>query len=128
LHITAGQGGGPLERIEVIGAGANLVIDNGMRLIYYGKPPAREYGRTPDYYSDDAGAAWHWEPEFSLGQLYNKALFLMGYVQQVDYFAQCVLENRPPAMCGLADALEITKWLEAFMGHPPGERVVVPEG
>lgn len=126
LHITASQGGGPLERIEIIGNGANVVIDNGMRVIYYRKAPKRDYGRTPDYFTADEGAALHWEPEFSLGQLYNKALFLMGYVQQLDYFAQCVLDQRPPTKCGLDDALEITKWLEAFMNHRPDERIEIP--
>jgi predicted dehydrogenase len=128
LHITGAQGGGPLERIEIVGNGANVVVDNCMRVIYYRKAPKREYGRTPDYYEADEGAALTWEPEFSLGQLYNKALFLMGYVQQVEYFAQCVLENRAPTKCGLDDALEITKWLEAFLNNPPDVHVRVPEG
>lgn len=128
LHLTAGQGGGPLERLEIIGAGANVVVDNGMRLLYHRARPALAYGRSPDYYVGDEAAALVWEPEFSLGQLYNKALFLMGYVQQVDYFARCVLENRPPQVCGLADALEIMKWHEGFVDHPPRTVVSIPEG
>jgi len=128
LHLTAGQGGGPLERLEIIGNGANVVVDNDIRVIYYRKRPAEEYGRTPDYYSADEGAALYWEPEFSLGQLYNKALFLQGYVQQVDHFAQCVLENRAPARGGLGDALEIMKWHEAFVENPPGVKIDIPIG
>jgi len=32
-----------------------------------------------------------WEPEFSLGQLYNKDLFLLGYTQEIDEFARSIL-------------------------------------
>jgi predicted dehydrogenase len=128
LHITGSQGGGPLERIDIVGQGANVVVDNAMRVTYYRKAPKRDYGRTPDFYTSDDGAALYWEPEFSLGQLYNKAIFLMGYVQQVQYFAECVLDDRPPEKCGLDDALEITKWLDAFLNNPPDTYITIPEG
>jgi hypothetical protein len=35
-----------------------------------------------------------WEPEFSLGQLYNKGLFLLGYAPEVIDFTTRLLENQ----------------------------------
>jgi len=123
LHLAAGQSGtSPLERVEIIGEGENAVVDNGMRLTWYrrgGRGPGG-YGRSPHFIGDDASAPLFWEPEFSLGQLYNKGLFLIGYAEEILYFAECVRSNRPPEKANLADALEITKLYEAYRFHPPG--------
>ena len=59
-------------------------------------------------------AALAWEPEFSLGQLYNKAAFLLGYAPEIRYFCQCVLDNTPPQIGNLADALELLRIYEAY--------------
>ena len=128
LHLAHGQSGtSPLERIEVVGEGANVVVDNGVKLTYY-RPGIRGpggYGRSPDYIGDDVHAPIVWEPEFSLGQLYNKGLFMLGYAGEVRYFARCVQDGTPPAVCGLDDAREVMKVYEAFL-QPPG--VVVEMG
>jgi len=129
LHFAAGQSGtSPLERLEVVGAGANVVVDNGAKLTYY-RPGSRGpggYGASPSYIGEDAGAPIYWEPEFSLGQLYNKGLFLLGYHGEVAHFVECVQQNRSPAKCGLRDALEITKVYEAFL-QPEGSIIEIPE-
>ena len=92
LHLTAGQSGAsPLERVEVIGDGANVVVDNGVHVTYYRKAFRGHYGRTPSYLVSDEQAPLFWEPEFSLGQLYNKNLFMLGYAQEVLHFCECVL-------------------------------------
>lgn len=125
LHLAAGQSRtGPLERVEVVGKGANVVVDNGVEITYYrrGRRGAGGYGRSTDYMGDDASAPIHWEPEFSLGQLYNKGLFLLGYAQEVMHFAQCVLRGSPPEKCGLGDALEVMKLYEAYRN--PSSRVI----
>ncbi|MFQ5808698.1 MAG: Gfo/Idh/MocA family protein [Armatimonadota bacterium] len=125
MHFAAHQSGTSfLERVEVIGQGANVVIDNGIKLTYY-RPGVRGpggYGRATNYMGDDAAAPIYWEPEFSLGQLYNKGLFLLGYAQEVAYFAECVLANERPTMCGLEDARQVTKLYEALL-RPEGETV-----
>ncbi|MBD3185175.1 gfo/Idh/MocA family oxidoreductase [Candidatus Poribacteria bacterium] len=117
LHLTSGQSGtSPLERVEVIGRGCNVVVDNGVKLTYYrrgGRGPGG-YGRSPDYMGNNEGAPLYWEPEFSLGQLYNKAIFMLGYATEVIYFAECVLNNTPPEKSNLETALEITKLYEAY--------------
>jgi predicted dehydrogenase len=119
LHFAAGMSGtSPLERVEVVGSGANVVVDNGVRLTYYrpgGRGPGG-YGRAVNFMGDEAHAPLLWEPEFSLGQLYNKGLFLLGYYQEVAEFAQCILEGRRPARGSLQHALEVTKLYEALLG------------
>jgi len=125
MHFASPQSGtSPLERVEAIGQGANVVIDNGVKLTYY-RPSSRGpggYGRATSYIGDDDTAPIYWEPEFSLGQLYNKALFLLGYAQEVSYFAECVLAGERPTMCGLDYALEVTKLYEALL-QPEGQIV-----
>lgn len=127
LHFAAGQSGtSPLERLEVVGKGANVVVDNGIKLTYY-RPGVRgphSYGGHPSYIGDDSHAPIYWEPEFSLGTLYNKGLFMLGYYGELAHFVECVKNNRPPAKCGLSDALEVTKVYEAFL-QPEGSVVEV---
>ncbi|MCC6729028.1 MAG: Gfo/Idh/MocA family oxidoreductase [Chthonomonadales bacterium] len=129
LHLSAGQSGmAPLERLEVVGQGASLVVDNNIRLTYY-RPgaPRAGYGREGTFYGEDASAPLCWEPEFSLGQLYNKALFLLGYVPEILEFCAGVLERRAPSPGGLDDALEVMKLYEAFV-RSDGQLVETTDG
>jgi predicted dehydrogenase len=123
LHLAAGQSfTGPLERLEVIGKNANLVVDNGVRLTYYrpgGRGPGG-YGGATDFMGDDAGAPIFWEPEFSLGQLYNKQLFLLGYAPEVREFAECALSNTPPTRGGPAHTRQVMQIFEAFLPEEGG--------
>ena len=119
LHLPAGQSGtSPLERIEVVGEGANVVVDNGVKLTYFrrGERGPGGYGRATSYIGDDAGAPLYWEPEFSLGQLYNKGLFLLGYAQEIAYFCECVLADRRPEWAGTDYALATLRLYEAYAG------------
>ncbi len=129
LHLASGQSGAsPLERVEVIGRGCNVVVDNGVKLTYYrrgGRGPGG-YGRSPSYIGSDDTAPIYWEPEFSLGQLYNKGLFMLGYAPEIIYFAECVLNNEPPAKCGLETTLEVTKLYEAYK-NPSGRVIKINE-
>jgi predicted dehydrogenase len=109
---------GPAERTTVVGTGAHLTIDNVMRLTYY--RPVTEpgvYGREPSFIGTDDDAPLFWEPEFTLGQMYNKNIFLIGYVGEVSHFAESVLRGEPPARAGADDLLEIMRWTEAL--HQP---------
>lgn len=121
LHFSAGQSGtSPLERTEIVGTGANVVVDNSTRLIYYrpGRRGEGGYGRSANFIGPDDGAPMVWEPEFSLGQLYNKGLFLLGYYDEVKYFVDCVLNGRAPQKSELNAALAITQVFEAFQRGP----------
>jgi predicted dehydrogenase len=126
LHLAAGSSGtSPLERLEVIGRGANVVVENGCRLTYYrpGRRGEGGYGRSASFIGPDDGAPLRWEPEFSLGQLYNKGLFLLGYAPEILAFCDYALRGEPPAHAGLTDALAITELYEAFVGAGEGEVV-----
>lgn len=116
LLLAQGQSGlSPLERTEIIGEGANVVVENNLRVTYYrpGDPPGT-YGQTPSFYGDDESGPLRWEPEFSLGQLYNKGLFLLGYVPEIAAFCDAVLNETPLEYGNLGDALEIMRVYEAY--------------
>ncbi len=123
LHMPQGAGiGAPLERTEIVGSGGSVVIDNNIRVTFYrpGSAPEGGYGRSGNFFGADEAAAVTWEPEFSLGQLYNKAIFLLGYAPEIRYFCQCVLDNRAPERGNLEDALELLRIHEAYR-QPEGQ-------
>ncbi|HET6428627.1 MAG TPA: Gfo/Idh/MocA family oxidoreductase, partial [Phycisphaerae bacterium] len=118
IQLTCGSAGnGGMERTMIVGdRGRHIVVDNNIRVTLVRPSGAgRPYGATSDYFRgpDEAGAL-AWEPEFSLGQLYNKGLFLLGYYGEVAEFARSVLEGRPPAKGTLAQAWQATRIFEAF--------------
>ena len=78
---------------------------------------------TASFIGPDEGAPLFWEPEFSLGQLYNKGLFLLGYAPEILAFCDHALRGEPPACAGLTDALAITRFYEAFLTAREGEPV-----
>lgn len=124
LHLAAGISGfSPLERLEVIGAGANVVLDNGVKLTYYRKGSRGQYGRGMAFTGGDETAPLYWEPEFSLGALWNKNLFMLGYAQEIIHFAEAVLADRPIGKANLDDALAIMRLYEAYRQNPPGVEV-----
>lgn len=121
LHFTAGaSGSSPLERLEVVGEGANLVVENGTTLTYYRPAKRPAYGRAPSFLVEDGVAPLRWEPEYSLGQLYNNNLFYLGYVPEILHFCEAILEGRLPEKGTLEDAREIMRLFEAYCDTPPG--------
>ena len=112
-----------LERLEVIGENANIVVDNGIRLTYY-RPAARQPARrgiSKTFIRSDDEAPLYWEPQFSLGSLVNKQLFLVGYVPEIEYFCKCVVEGHEPEIGGLEHAVQVMKIYEASLA-PLGTR------
>jgi predicted dehydrogenase len=111
LHLSGGQAAtSPLERLEVVGTGANVVVDNGVTLTYY--RPGGERGQSDMAQSEDyIGAHEHgpvvWEPEFSLGSLYSKQVFIEGYVGIIRAFCEKLLAGEPPKLGNLVDMLHI---------------------
>lgn len=116
LALTRGAAiDGGLERTTLISdSGKHIVVDNNLRVSYHRNPPLG-YGDVPSFYTgapDETTAVW--EPEFSLGQLYNKGLFLLGYYGEVNEFARAILEDRPLAKGTLDQAWQVTRIFEAF--------------
>ncbi|PSK90589.1 putative dehydrogenase [Haloactinopolyspora alba] len=121
LHLTAGAAvTSPLEHVEVVGEGANVVVENGVRLTYYRRGADLPYGRSASFVVDDDAAPLRWEPEFSLGQLYNKNLFHLGYVPEIQHFCDCVLTGTTPRKGTLDDVRAIMKLYEAYARTEPG--------
>jgi predicted dehydrogenase len=120
-HGASGNGG--MERTTIVSdRGQHILVDNNVRVSLHRSPPVG-YGDTPSYYAGTTeNATAVWEPEFSLGQLYNKGLFLLGYWGEVNEFALSVLEGRPPCKGTLEDAWQATRIFEAFAGGP-GKRI-----
>lgn len=122
LAFTAGAAdNGGMERTTIISANRrqHIVVDNNIRVTLYRDSAGRAYGASPDFYAGPAeGTAATWEPEFSLGQLYNKGLFLLGYYGEVNAFAEAVLADRAPAKGTLEQAWQVTRLFEAFAEGP----------
>ena len=116
IHMAAGNSGrSPLEHVEVIGEGANVVLENGVDLTYF--PPGNRgpYGREPDFVKPKEPAAKTWRPEFSLGQLYNKNLFTLGYYNELQHFAACCRTGCRPEKAGIPMSIELLGLYEAIL-------------
>lgn len=121
LHLAAGSsGGGPLERVEAIGEGSHAVVENGVKLIHYRGAKLPAYGRAASWIQPDENAALVYEPEFSLGQLYNNNMFMLGYVPEVLHFCEAVLDSRAITKGRLETALEIMKLYDFYATTPHG--------
>jgi predicted dehydrogenase len=120
ITLTHGQSNeGGMERTTIISdRGCHVVVENNIRVSLHrsaGSPPGQGYGSTPSYFHglpEQTTASW--EPEFTLGQLYNKGLFLLGYYNEVYEFARAVLEKRTPSKGTLEHAWQATRIFEAF--------------
>ncbi len=120
-HFAAGSSGAsPFERVEAVGEGANAVVDNGTKLTYYRRAALPTYGRAASFIQPDACAPLHWEPENSLGQLYNNNMFFLGYVPEILHLCDAVLDGRKIAKGSLDDVAEIMKLFEFFRRTPAG--------
>jgi predicted dehydrogenase len=123
---------GGMEHTAIVSdSGRHIVVDNNIRVSYHRTPPGEPgtgYGSAPNFYTgtpDQTTAVW--EPEFSLGQLYNKGLFLLGYYSEVNEFARSILERRPPAKGTIEHAWQVTRIFEAF-AEGPGKRIPLGPG
>lgn len=126
LHMPGDPSGtSPLERLEVVGEHANVVVDNGVKVSYYRPAQRPAYGRSASYLVDNDVAPLYWEPEFSLGQLYNKNIFYLGYVQEVLHFCDSVMGQTPPSKGTLDQALEIAKIFEAYCTMEAGVEITI---
>jgi predicted dehydrogenase len=116
VSLTAGaSSNGGMERTMIVGEkGRHITVENNTRVTLHRKPPVG-YGDAPTYYVGGPETAnTVWEPEFSLGQLYNKGLFLLGYYGEINEFARSILEQRPPAKGTLEQAWQVTRIFEGF--------------
>ncbi|MDF2439520.1 MAG: hypothetical protein JWN98_504 [Abditibacteriota bacterium] len=122
LTHGASANGGLEHTLIVSERGQHVVVENNIRVLWH-RARHSHYGRTPDFFEADAqSASVVWEPEFSLGQLYNKGLFLLGYYGEINEFAMSILENRAPCDGTLEQAHQVLRIFEAF-GHGSGKLI-----
>lgn len=124
VALSAGASmSGALERTTIVSANRrHIVVDNNVRVSLH-RPVNLTYGASPSFYTGSAEqATLLWEPEWSLGQLYNKGLFLLGYYGEVNEFARAILEGRPPTKGTLEQAWQVTRVFEAF-GEGPDKTI-----
>ncbi|MCZ7647750.1 MAG: Gfo/Idh/MocA family oxidoreductase [Planctomycetota bacterium] len=122
IHCHGATDGG-MERIMIVSeTGRQIVVENSVRLYYHRSPPrpaGQGYGNTPSFFNGQPGEATTlWEPEFSLGQLYSKGLFLLGFYDEVNEFARAILEKRRPCAGTLDDMWGVTRIFEAMAAGP----------
>lgn len=103
----------PLERLEIVGEGEHVILENNIQLKHYRKGFIGSYGRTPSFIPKE-GEVIEITPEFSLGQLYNKGLFLLGYYGELKEFVDCILEKRHPENAHYQDAIDVMQLIDAF--------------
>ncbi len=121
MHLTGGQSwGGTLERVEIIGEGAHAVVENGTKLIYYRRADLPEYGRAASFIQPEENAALLFEPENSLGQLYNNNLFYLGYVPEILHMTDAILEGHPLNRGTLDTSEEIMRLFDFYRFTPAG--------
>ena len=107
----------PLEQLEIVGSGANVLLNNNIEIFHYPKTKRLPYGRTESFIPVSGKGAEYFTPEFSLGQLHNKGLFLLGYFNELKEFVTAVSEKRYPEYAHLNDALAVMQLYDAFAGE-----------
>lgn len=121
-HTRGASRNGGMERTVIISSGRHIVVDNNIRVSYHRTPPSEPgtgYGNSPYFYTGTTQQTTaFWEPEFSLGQLYNKGLFLLGYYNEVNEFARSILESRPLQRGTLEQAWQVTRVFQAYAEGP----------
>jgi predicted dehydrogenase len=129
LSLTGGAANnGGMERTMIVSdRGRHILVEDNLRVSYHRNPPGLRYGESRSYYAggvDEVIAAW--QPEHSLGQLYNKGLFELGYFGELEEFCRSILEHRAPAKGTLDDAYHVTRLFECF-GQGPGKTHLISE-
>ena len=124
LSHGASLNGGMERTVIVSDSGQHITIENNTRVTLH-RDAIRGYGDIPDFYAatPDRGSIV-WEPEFSLGQLYNKGRFLLGYFNEIDEFVRAILQERPPSKGTLEQAWQVTRIFEAF-AEGPGRQIAL---
>ncbi|NLF40593.1 Gfo/Idh/MocA family oxidoreductase [bacterium] len=121
-HGGSGVAGG-VERLYVVGTQCQTVVIENCRVYCFQGPapdgPREPYGAKPNYFTGGIGTTTAlWEPEFQLGQLYSKGLFLLGYYDEILEFASAILEKRQPTRGTLLQCWQITHMFEKFAEGP----------
>ena len=115
----------PLERYSFWG-NWHISVENGNRVTVRRGIPFK-YGYTTSYVPEglDSGAVV-WEPQNTLATLENKALFTQGFFNEMNYFCNCVLEDRVAERGSLEFTLSLMRVYEAAL-RSHGTRIIIDQ-
>jgi predicted dehydrogenase len=115
LHMTEGQArSGPMERYEIVCEKGHMVLDNNVRLTVFRPGYPFDYRTGSDFAAGDEHVApLVYEPQNTLSTLENKAIFLQGFVQELDHFVDACLYNKALTRGGLEFARAVMECYEA---------------
>jgi predicted dehydrogenase len=105
----------PCERYSAFFKGGSVEISNNLRVTWRRGIPF-DYGKTNNF----APAGFEhgslvWEPQNTLGTPENVAFFTQGFVPEMQYFCDCVLDGRKPETGSLEFALDVMKMYEGAL-------------
>jgi predicted dehydrogenase len=115
LHMAAGHSNsGAMERYEVVCERGHLVLENNTRLTVHRPGYPLDYRAGTDFTAGgEEVAALIYEPQHTLSTLENKAIFLQGFVQELEHFVASCLEGAPPTRGTLEFARAVMECYEA---------------
>ena len=125
FHLADGaRHGQPSELYQFFGNGCHAEIINGTK-VKLQRGMQYDYSGSTSFLNEgfDSGALV-WEPQFSLGTLENKGLFIQGFYQEMRYFCDCILEGKRAEKGSLEFALEVMKVYEAGL-RSEGDTVAI---
>jgi predicted dehydrogenase len=114
MHVTQGDSVSTFqENLEIVGQGANLIVDNVIKLSYYRKMTALP---TDQYIGTNEEAPLVWKPAFSLSSAVRVPV-LEGFVGEIQHFAESILKGKPPSS-NINDGIESLKLVYAMYSKP----------
>ena len=123
LHMAEGHSpSGAMERYEVVCERGHVVLENNSRLTVHRPGYPFDYSAGTDFAAgDESVAALRYEPQNTLSTLENKAIFLQGFVQEIDHFVTTCLEGTRPTNGTLEFARAVMECYEAGLLSGGGE-------
>jgi predicted dehydrogenase len=127
LSLTTGASSdGGLESSTIVGSAGHVNVVDNLR-VEWRRYVGLEYGRSLDYYRAAPGETTAvWEPEHSLGQLYNKGIVQLGYVDEIGDFLNHIRNGGPLRFGTLADAWAVTSLFETTVDAEDSAAVPIP--
>lgn len=117
IHLSAGQSrSGAMERYEVVCDNGHMVLENNARLLVYRPGYPFDYRNGADFCAGGEDvAALVYEPQNTLSTLENKAIFLQGFVGEIEHFVNACLAGEAPTRGTLEFARAVMECYEAAL-------------
>lgn len=101
----------PMERLELLGNGRNIVVDN-IKSFVYNRPPTSKKEAFSPFSIEDSGDALVWNPSHGYYPRYSHH----GYENELRHFFDCLASGMPPQP-DIADAAKTLQLLEDMEKH-----------